>query len=111
MWSDWKCGLLDQLTRRVAAVLGGEEPPPGRVLSEAQRGLVGTPDLHLVAGADGQVTLASPDRPGLLAAFAGVLALHRQEIRGLDAVVERGTALTTAATAPRYGSPRTGQRP
>ncbi|HVU74187.1 MAG TPA: HD domain-containing protein, partial [Mycobacteriales bacterium] len=105
MWSDWKRGLLDQLTWRVAAVLGGEDPPPGRVLSDEQRALLGSAEMQLVATPDGEVTVASPDQPGLLAAFAGVLTLHRQEIRGLEAYTEGTSALTIALTSPRFGSP------
>ncbi|MFS0693301.1 [protein-PII] uridylyltransferase [Streptomyces nitrosporeus] len=103
-WSSWRAGLVTDLVKRVAALLAGEEPAepeplaPGaeqeRLAVEALR--TGEPALALRTGpepalADGdpepvgvELLIALPDRPGVLPAAAGVLALHRLTVRAAD---------------------------
>ncbi len=106
-WSAWRASLVADLVRRVAGVLAGEvtdtaaAPAPSaeeeRLAVEAARtqGLVLA--LHAEAEAVGpdeadegtepvgvELLLAVPDRPGLLPAAAGVLALHRLTVRAAD---------------------------
>ncbi|MFD5561526.1 [protein-PII] uridylyltransferase [Kitasatospora griseola] len=104
-WSAWRASLVDQLVARTAARLTGAPPAAGdgpgndapgtdgptveqeRLAVEAAR--TGGPALALRAelAADGtesvgvELTLAVPDRPGLLGTVAGVLALHRLTVR------------------------------
>ncbi|MFJ9845161.1 [protein-PII] uridylyltransferase [Kitasatospora sp. NPDC101155] len=97
-WSSWRASLVDGLVARAAARLAGAggEPAEGaptagqeRLAVEAAR--TGEPALSLLAQAAGadpgtepmgvELTLAVPDRPGLLGTVAGVLALHRLTVR------------------------------
>ncbi|MET9533568.1 [protein-PII] uridylyltransferase [Streptomyces sp. NPDC006649] len=103
-WSSWRASLVDDLVARVGAVLAGEAPEepeagaPGaeheRLAIEALR--TGGPVLSLHARTeepqeDGapqpvgvELLIALPDRPGVLPAVAGVLALHRLTVRAAD---------------------------
>ncbi|QDY79238.1 [protein-PII] uridylyltransferase [Streptomyces qinzhouensis] len=104
-WSGWRAVLVDELADRTAAVLDGAPPAapsvPGaeeeRLAVEALR--TGGPVLVLrthgdggPAGEDGgtpepvgaELLIALPDRPGVLPAVAGLLALHRLTVRSAD---------------------------
>ncbi len=111
-WSSWRASLVAGLVERVAAVLAGkpvEEPVEGAVGAEHERLAVealrtGGPVLTLHTRAeephgDGEAApvgvellIALPDRPGVLPAAAGVLALHRLTVRsaGLRALEPPG---------------------
>ncbi|MFJ5889434.1 [protein-PII] uridylyltransferase [Streptomyces californicus] len=103
-WSTWRAALVADLVKRVTAVLAGEFPDepiedaPGteheRLAVEALR--TGGPVLTLhtrteepdgdgeVAPVGVELLIALPDRPGVLPAAAGVLALHRLTVRSAD---------------------------
>ncbi|MCX4965101.1 [protein-PII] uridylyltransferase [Streptomyces sp. NBC_00654] len=103
-WSSWRASLVADLVKRVSAVLAGEAPRepeptvPGaeqeRLAIEALR--TGEPVLALhtqpaLPAADGgpepvgvELLIALPDRPGVLPAAAGVLALHRLTVRAAE---------------------------
>lgn len=102
-WSAWRAQLLADLVDRVAGALDtGELPGSGdraptaeeeRLAVEAAR--TGGPVLVLRAQAaereddpgealGAELLLAVPDRPGLVAQAAGVLALHRLTVRAAD---------------------------
>ncbi|MGQ4713330.1 [protein-PII] uridylyltransferase [Streptomyces anulatus] len=103
-WSSWRASLVTDLVKRVAAVLAGESPKEPeeaapsaeheRLAIEALR--TGEPVLALHTrpeepAGDGEVEpvgvellIALPDRPGVLPAAAGVLALHRLTVRAAD---------------------------
>ncbi|WP_327114056.1 [protein-PII] uridylyltransferase [Streptomyces sp. NBC_01341] len=103
-WSAWRASLVADLVRRVAALLAGEEPPVPEPLApsaEQERLAVealrtGEPVLSLhtrpeTPSEDGEpepigveLLIALPDRPGVLPAAAGVLALHRLTVRAAD---------------------------
>ncbi|MFJ8254823.1 [protein-PII] uridylyltransferase [Streptomyces sp. NPDC094466] len=103
-WSSWRASLVTDLVKRVAAVLAGqapEEPEEAAPSAEHERLAVealrtGEPVLALHArpeepAGDGAVEpvgvellIALPDRPGVLPAAAGVLALHRLTVRAAD---------------------------
>ncbi|MFI2779004.1 [protein-PII] uridylyltransferase [Streptomyces sp. ALB3] len=103
-WSSWRASLVTDLVKRVAALLVGEEPPAPEPLApsaEQERLAVealrtGEPVLSLhtrpePAAEDGgsepvgvELLIALPDRPGVLPAAAGVLALHRLTVRAAD---------------------------
>ncbi|KOU10654.1 protein-PII uridylyltransferase [Streptomyces sp. NRRL F-2295] len=103
-WSTWRASLVADLVKRVTAVFAGELPDepvedaPGteheRLAVEALR--TGGPVLTLhtrteepdgdgeVAPVGVELLIALPDRPGVLPAAAGVLALHRLTVRSAD---------------------------
>lgn len=103
-WSSWRASLVTDLVKRVAAVLAGESPEEPedaapsaeheRLAIEALR--TGEPVLALhtrpeePAGDDEvepvgvELLIALPDRPGVLPAAAGVLALQRLTVRAAD---------------------------
>ena len=95
VWSPWKQSLLAELGRRCRAALAGERI--GRVPSEPV-----APDVVAAVAAGGRlqvrfsgrhpatVLVVVADRPGVLSAAAGVLALHSLEVHAAE--------LETAAT-------------
>ncbi|MFH8365335.1 [protein-PII] uridylyltransferase [Streptomyces sp. NPDC018031] len=111
-WSSWRGSLVADLVARVAAQLAGDPGPEraarGAPTAEQERLAVeawrtGGPVLALHAqaeppvGGDGperhpeepepigvELLIAVPDQPGVLAAAAGVLALHRLTVRAAD---------------------------
>ncbi|WP_405750174.1 [protein-PII] uridylyltransferase [Streptomyces sp. NBC_00012] len=132
-WSSWRASLVADLVGRVAAVLAGrapQDPEPAAPGAEQERLAIealrtGGPVLALRAQAgapdeDGEpepvgveLHIALPDRPGVLPAAAGVLALHRLTVRAADLrAVELPTGLGGSAdvlllswrVAAEYGS-------
>ncbi|MET9294554.1 [protein-PII] uridylyltransferase [Streptomyces sp. NPDC003077] len=127
-WSAWRGALVAELVRRVAARLAGE-PAPGpaarqptaeqeRLAVEAWR--TGHPVLAWRAEAERspgvaepvgiELLMAVPERPGVLPAAAGVLAVHRltvrtAELRAVDPVGEGPVLLLTWQVAAEYGAP------
>ncbi|MEU6952900.1 [protein-PII] uridylyltransferase [Streptomyces sp. NPDC045714] len=103
-WSSWRASLVTDLVKRVAAVLAGkspDEPEEAAPSAEHERLAIeslrtGEPVLALHTrpeepAGDGEVEpvgvellIALPDRPGVLPAAAGVLALHRLTVRAAD---------------------------
>lgn len=132
-WSAWRASLVAELVKRVAQVLAGEapeEPEPAAPSAEQERLAIealrtGTPVLALHTRPetpqeeDGpepvgvELLIALRDRPGVLPAAAGVLALHRLTVRAADLrAVELPTELGDSAdllllswrVAAEYGS-------
>ncbi|MFC8696130.1 [protein-PII] uridylyltransferase [Streptomyces parvus] len=103
-WSAWRASLVADLVKRVGSVLAGEfpdEPDDEAPSAEHERLAIealrtGEPVLALHTqpeepAGDGEVEpvgvellIALPDRPGVLPAAAGVLALHRLTVRSAD---------------------------
>ena len=102
-WSSWKAGLVAELVRRTAALLAGAPPPAPAPLADRQAELVarGTYALEAV---DDEVTVVAPDRPGLLAAVTGALALHRLDVRSASVFADGPTGVTVCRVAPRFGA-------
>ena len=96
-WGSWKAGLVADLVERIGRLLAGEAAGPAtswvtdehRALMEAARR---SWEVRVAVG-DATVTVAAPDRPGLLAAVAGVLSLHGLDVRAADVAGEGGIAL------------------
>jgi [protein-PII] uridylyltransferase len=105
-WSAWRASLVADLVKRVTGVLAGEAvptPPTREPSAEEERLAVeaartGASAIVLRTQAEpvgdagdggtepvgAELLLAVPDRPGLLPAAAGVLALHRLTVRAAD---------------------------
>jgi len=80
-WNEWKAELVAELVSRAAHVLGGgavEELTTEAFPNEAQLAKMAERRL-VIEGLDDRLLVISPDRPGLFARAAGVLALN-----GLD---------------------------
>ncbi|MEV6075311.1 [protein-PII] uridylyltransferase [Streptomyces sp. NPDC052069] len=132
-WSSWRASLVADLVKRVAAVLAGEapqEPEPAAPGAEQERLAIealrtGEPvlSLHTQPGPPAdegepepvgvELLIALPDRPGVLPAAAGVLALHRltvraAELRAVELPTEVGDSadllLLSWRVAAEYGS-------
>ena len=102
-WSDWKGQLVADLVARTRAVLAGEQPTTTTALDDGQLALARAGQLAVDVVED-RVTIVAPDRPGLLWRWAGVLALHRLEIRAAMATSVEATAVTVFDVSPRFGS-------
>ena len=101
-WSPWKGGLVAELVARTRALLGGAPPPPPAPLADWQEELVRQGGFGLAARED-EVAVVAPDRPGLLSLAAGVLALHRLDVRSAYAATYGASGLTVLRVAPRFG--------
>ena len=102
-WSAWKGQLVDELVARTRALIRGAPPPPTAPLADWQRELLDAGALDLAARGE-EVAVVAPDAPGLLSLSAGVLALHRLDVRSAYADVHRGTSLAVLRVAPRFGA-------
>jgi [protein-PII] uridylyltransferase len=109
-WGDWKAALVEDLVARTAAVLGGAPLPSAPLLTPEQQSLAAgeLPAVAIVAlqrlGAY-EVTVAADDQPGVLARCAGVLALHRLDVRGASVTSVERTAVSIFTVTPRFGEP------
>ncbi|MEU5989655.1 [protein-PII] uridylyltransferase [Spirillospora sp. NPDC047418] len=109
-WGAWKAGLVAELARRAAAALTGGTPPPPPVPDPAHLALA-RHDGAAVRVAGSRITVAAPDRPGLLWRAAGVLALHRLAVKTArttsGAVGGRAgeTAVLDFTAVPEFGTP------
>ncbi|MFJ6659414.1 [protein-PII] uridylyltransferase [Streptomyces sp. NPDC091377] len=133
-WSSWRGSLVSDLVKRVSAVLAGstpEDPEADAPTAEQERLAIesvatGGPVLALraqteppsedAATADPEplgveLVIAVPDRPGVLPAVAGVLAVHRltvrtAELRTLDLPegVDGSVLVLNWRVAAQYGS-------
>jgi [protein-PII] uridylyltransferase len=108
-WGLWKAGLVADLHARAAGRLEGAEPPmplAKAVLEERHRGLIeevrATRRPKVVVEPPRVVVLA-PDRPGLLAAMTGVLALRGLDVRSADVAGEAGVAVEVFVVEPTRG--------
>ena len=93
-WGSWKAGLVAGLLDRVEAILEGRPPPDtrGAQLGPEQRQLLSEGRLQLLVDG-GQVTVAAPDRAGLLASVAGVLTLGGLIVRAATTMSDPESAM------------------
>ncbi|MBO0775114.1 MAG: [protein-PII] uridylyltransferase [Actinobacteria bacterium] len=101
-WNDWKEGLVGELVRRVGAVLAGGPPPAPLPPRAGQLALAGA-GVPAATVNGSEVTVAAPDRPGVLWQAAGVLAAHRLAVRSANATSCGTMAVTSFTVAPEYG--------
>ena len=100
-WSDWKAGLVYELTGRVHHVLGGGDVrdviwklfPDAEVLEMMAEG------RFAVCTTEDSITVVSPDRPGTFSKVAGVMALHGLDVLGAEAHSDEREAETAMAAS------------
>ncbi|HEY5244331.1 MAG TPA: ACT domain-containing protein, partial [Acidimicrobiales bacterium] len=98
-WGSWKAGLVADLVSRVDRFLDGGDRPAtglgGGWVTDAHRAVmddVRSSGRAAVVLNPPEVVVAAPDRPGLLASVAGVLALHGLDVRSADVTGDDGVA-------------------
>jgi [protein-PII] uridylyltransferase len=96
-WGSWKAGLVAELVTRADRVLAGEAPaaaptplPPAYQILIDEVHASGLPSVSLDPP---RVVVAAPDRPGLLSAVAGALALHGMDVRAANVSGQGGVAV------------------
>jgi [protein-PII] uridylyltransferase len=104
VWSAWKAQLVDELVQRTRALLAGAPTSDVATLAPRQQALVAAGEFALDVDGE-EVTVVALDRPGLLSLSAGVLALHRLDVRSASAFARGRTAVTVFRVSPRFGSP------
>ena len=107
-WGGWKAGLVAELVRRTLARLSGAAPVPAAEpsVTDRHRALmrqVVRLGRTVVAAEPPVVTVVARDRPGLLAAVTGVLALRGLDVRSADVAGEEGFAVETFVVEPSRG--------
>lgn len=112
VWGDWKSRLIGELSRRTARLLAGEsvpepEPVPPDVAELAVAG--GTHVRIEPAPALGPhtftVTVVGPDRRGVLARMAAVLALAGLRVHKATVTSLGASAVNTFLVVPTFGDP------
>jgi [protein-PII] uridylyltransferase len=112
-WTPWKARLVDELVRRVTERIEGRpaataspedsgdaaSSAPAVAAAELAAGR-GSPALQV----DGhELTVVARDHNGLLWRVAGVLALHRLEVRAATVSTADGMAVVRISADPRHG--------
>jgi [protein-PII] uridylyltransferase len=93
-WSPWKASLVARLVDQVAHTLEGRPPTDGRDLElpPEQLALLASGRLELLVDG-GRLSIAAPDRPGLLSVAAGVLTLAGIVVRAATTVSDPDTGM------------------
>ncbi|MGD0254438.1 MAG: [protein-PII] uridylyltransferase [Acidimicrobiales bacterium] len=107
-WGPWKAGLVADLAARAATAMAGEPPgvPAPSLVTDRHRALMRQVQVlgrSVVAAEAPGVTVVARDRPGLLAAITGVLALRGLDVRSANAAGEDGFAVDVFTVEPARG--------
>ncbi|MFA7323457.1 MAG: [protein-PII] uridylyltransferase [Candidatus Nanopelagicales bacterium] len=108
MWSSWRKNLIDELVRRVHESIAGRALPEPPTLTGEQQLALAHEGVWAVMQetVDGhELTIAAPDRIGLLATVAGVLAIHRLQVRSARVMTEGDRAVQVWNVQPTFGDP------
>lgn len=108
-WSAFRDALCRDLVARARAVLAGRPAAPAQPIDSARLRLAGQAEGGFAVTLEplsygAEVTVAAPDRVGLLALAAGVLALHRLTVRSAVADVVDGTGITVWTVETEFGA-------
>lgn len=105
-WTSWRAGQIRHLVNRVRRALAGERPAQPPAMTQVELELIEAGGVGIVIEqipAALRITICAPDRPGLLAASAAVLTMHRLTVRSAAIRTVDGTALQTWIAAPQFG--------
>ncbi|WP_433036638.1 [protein-PII] uridylyltransferase [Actinomycetospora sp. CA-053990] len=112
VWTSWRATLMGDLVRRCRVVMSGGPVPGPSPLSDEAIALAhavsesGRPEVSISGEGDLTtitMTVAAPDRPGLLSRAAGVLALHSLQVHTADLGEHDGVAVDAFTVSPRFG--------
>ena len=111
-WTEWRAGLIRDLSDRMAAQLRGEQPEAMAGPSQEEQELldrgVGPGGIEVVVQQRGpvwRVVVVAHDRTGLMADVAGVLSLHRLAVRAATLHSSADQALQVWTVQPVFGEP------
>jgi [protein-PII] uridylyltransferase len=107
-WTAWKRSLVADLVARVRAQLAGQEVPRAPRISEDQQAMAGGEGVRVLMQADEAgyvITVGAPDRVGLLSLVAGVLSMHRLEVRAAVTQTVGDRAVEVWHVTPQFGDP------
>ena len=107
-WTTWKRALVADLANRVRGQLAGEIVPVAPRLTEDQLEMATGDGVRVLlqeseAGYD--VTVGAADRLGLLGLVAGVLSMHRLEVRSAVTQTVGDRAVEVWTVTPQFGDP------
>ena len=107
-WTSWKQSLVSELVDRVRGHLAGEEVPVEPRLSEDQMAMASGEGVRVLlqeteSGFD--ITVGAPDSLGLLGLVAGILSMHRLEVRSAVTTVVGDRAIEVWGVSPLFGDP------
>ena len=106
--TEWRFSLIADLVERVRGVMAGRALPEPPELSEQQQVALahdGVWVLMDVRDTTCVVTVAAPDRVGLLALVAGVLSLNRLNVLAARVTTVGGRAVQEWTVRPEFGDP------
>lgn len=107
-WTSWKRSLVAELVDRVRGQLSGEELPVEPRLSDDQLAMASGEGVRVLlqeheSGFD--ITVGAPDSLGLLGLVAGILSMHRLEVRSAVTTVVGDRAIEVWGVNPQFGDP------
>ena len=108
MWTAWRRNLVEELVRRTHEAIAGRPLPQLPPLTDQQQLAIEHDGIWVVMAPsdDGyELTLAAPDRIGLLATVAGVLAVHRLQVRSAQVMTDGERAVQVWNVQPIFGDP------
>jgi [protein-PII] uridylyltransferase len=107
-WTSWKRALVTELVQRTRGLLAGEQVPVAPRISEDQWAMAAGDGVRvLLQEQDGgyDITVGAPDRVGLLGMVAGVLSMHRLEVRAALTQTLGDRAVEVWSVNPLFGDP------
>ncbi len=107
-WTSWKRSLVADLVARVRGELAGEQVPVPPRLTDDQWAIASGEGVRVLLQQDESgylVTVGAPDRVGLLGLVAGVLSMHRLEVRAATTETVGDRAVELWHVNPFFGDP------